>query len=134
MGNMSEIFEVIFGAYTWVQLFGFTWFLGIGYILYALNETSLRDKSSARTPKKWKWKFWIRDNWRRYLVTFLSTYVLFRFYSQLVGHQFTNYEALMLGLIGDGIGASAKKRLKTVQADRQKLMTNMPEEDNQDVG
>jgi len=130
---MNEIFEVIFGAYTWVQLFGFTWFLCIGYILYALNETSLRDKLSIKTPKKWNWKFWFRDNWRRYLVTLLSTYIFFRFYTEMVGHEFTYYEAVMMGMIGDGIGASTKKRLKSVQADREKLMANIPEE-NENIG
>jgi len=119
---MSEIFEVIFGAYTWVQIFGFTWFLAIGYIIYGLNETSSRDKLSTKTPKKWKWLFWIKDNWRRYLVTFLSTYVMFRFYVEFAGHEFTNFEALMMGLIGDGIGATAKKKIKKVKADREKLM------------
>lgn len=119
---MSEIFEVIFGAYTWIQIFGFSWFLAIGYIIYGLNETSSRDKLGTKTPKKWNWRFWIRDNWRRYLVTFLSTYVMFRFYVEFVGHEFTYFEALMMGLIGDGIGATAKKKIKNVQANKEKLM------------
>jgi len=119
---MNEIFEIIFGAYTWIQIFGFTWFLGVGYLIYTLNEISLRDKLSSNTPKKWKWKFWLRDNWRRYLVTFLSTYIMFRFYVEFVGHEFTYFEALMMGMIGDGIGATAKKKIKNVQANREKLM------------
>lgn len=132
---MNEIFEIIFGAYTWLEIFGFTWFLIIGYVIYALNETTSRDVTSPRTPRKWKWKFWIRDNWRRYLVTFLSTYVLFRFYTQFVGHPLTNFEALMMGLIGDGIGATAKKRIKRVQANREKLMALEENQDkNENVG
>jgi len=119
---MNEIFEVIFGAYTWIQIFGFSWFLAIGYIIYGLNEASNRDKLSAKTPKKWKWRFWLKDNWRRYLVTFLSTYVMFRFYVEFVGHEFTYFEALMMGLIGDGIGATAKNKIKMVKANREKLM------------
>jgi len=119
---MSEIFEVIFGAYTWIQIFGFSWFLAIGYIIYGLNEASNRDKLGTKTPKKWKWRFWVHDNWRRYLVTFLSTYVMFRFYVEFVGHEFTYFEALMMGLIGDGIGATAKQKIKVVKANREKLM------------
>jgi hypothetical protein len=119
---MDAIFEVIFGAYTWIQIFGITWFLAIGYIIYGYNEATLRDKLSPKTPKKWKWRFWIKDNWRRYLVTFLSTYVFFRFYVQFVGHELTYFEALMMGLIGDGIGATAKKRINLVKANREKLM------------
>ena len=139
---MSEIFEVIFGAYTWIQIFGFTWFLLIGYLIYGFDETSTRDKLSTSTPRKWKWKFWFHDNWRRYLVTFLSTYVMFRFYVEFVGHEFTYFEALMMGLIGDGIGASAKKRINMVKANREKLMEaeriisgDTDDEDvNEDVG
>lgn len=119
---MNEIFEVIFGTYTQVQLFGYLWFLIIGYIIYSLNETTSRDIRSKATPRKWKWLFWIKDNWRRYLVTILSTYVMFRFYVEIVGHEFTNYEALMMGLIGDGIGATAKNRVAIVKANRKKLM------------
>ena len=119
---MDAIFEVIFGAYTWLQVFGFTWFFIIGYLIYGLNEASERDKLSTKTPKKWKWRFWFKDNWRRYLVTFLFTYVFFRFYVEFVGHEFTYFEALMVGLIGDGIGAKVKKRIKYVQANREKLM------------
>ena len=119
---MGELFEVIFGAYTWIQLFGFAWFLVIGYIIYGLTETSGRDIISANTPKKWSWKFWFNDNWRRYFVTLLSTYIMFRFYIEFVGHEFTYFEALMIGLIGDGTGATAKNRIKIVKADREKLM------------
>lgn len=119
---MDGIFQVIFCTYTWLQLFGFAWFLMIGYIIYGLNETSNRDKLGTATPKKWKWKFWIKDNWRRYLVTILTTYIMFRFYVEFVGHEFTNFEALMMGLIGDGIGATAKKRVAMVKANREKLM------------
>jgi len=119
---MSELFEIIFGAHTQVQLLGYLWFLLIGYIIYGLNETSSRDKLSVKTPKIWKWRFWVKDNWKRYLFTILSTYVMFRFYVEFVGHEFTNFEALMMGLIGDGIGATAKNRVAMVKADREKLM------------
>ena len=133
---MNEIFEVIFGVYTWVQLFGFAWFFLIGYVIYGLNETSNRDKLSGNTPKKWNWKFWFRDNWRRYLTSILSTYIFFRFYIEFVGHEFTYFEALMMGLIGDGVGATAKNRIKKVQADRKKLMKaeEIINEDNQELG
>jgi hypothetical protein len=115
---MNEFFEIIFGTHTSVQIFGFAWFLMIGYVIYGLNETNNRDKLSVKTPIKWSWMFWFKDNWRRYLVTFLSTYVIFRFYVEFVGHELTNFEALMLGLIGDGIGATVKKKFKNVQANR----------------
>ena len=112
MGDISsQIIKEIFGNYSFIQLFGFSWFLMIGYVIYALNETTLRDVNSIRTPIKWSWKFWYKDNWKRYLVTILSTYILFRFYVQFVGNPLTDFEALMIGLVGDGIGATAKRRI-----------------------
>ena len=54
---------------------------------------------------------------------------MFRFYVEFVGHEFTYFEALMMGMIGDGIGATAKKRIKQVQIDREKLMANMDDEE-----
>jgi len=133
---MNEIFQVIFGNYTGIEIFGYLWFLMIGYVIYALNEVSNRDKLSTKTPRKWKWRFWVSDNWRRYLVTILSTYIFFRFYVEFVGHELTNFEALMMGLIGDGIGASAKHKINKVKADREKLMRaeQIIENNNEEIG
>jgi hypothetical protein len=119
---MGEILKIIFGDYTFIQLFGFFWFLMIGYIIYGLNESNGRNVQSSNTPIKWNWKFWFYDNWRRYLATILTTYVFFRFYIEFVGHPLTNFETLMIGLIGDGIGASLKAKVKAISADRKKLM------------
>ena len=69
---MNEIFKIIFGDYTLVQLFGYFWFFIIGYIIYTLTEVIGRDKSGINTPAKWNFKFWFKDNWRRYLVTFFE--------------------------------------------------------------
>jgi len=126
---MEEIFKVIFGDYTWIELFGYAWFLIIGYIIYGLTETTGRDVQSTHTPKQWHWKFWLKDNIKRYITTILFTYIFFRFYIEFVGHPLTNFEALMMGLIGDGVGATAKKRVKAVKADREKLMNQFKDDD-----
>lgn len=119
---MNEILKIIFDDYTFVQLFGYMWFFIIGYVIYALTEVIGRDKSGINTPAKWNFKFWFKDNWRRYLVTFLSTYIYFRFYIQFVGHPLANFDAFTIGLIGDGIGALLKSKVKLFSADRKKLM------------
>ena len=119
---MKEFIEIVFGDYSTAQLFGFVWFFLIGYILYGLTEVTGRNVESPNTPKKWSWKFWFKDNMKRYVVTILTTYILFRFYVEFSGHEFGNFDALTLGLIGDGIGATAKKRIKKVMVDRKKIM------------
>lgn len=118
----TNFINVIFGNYTFGELFGFVWFFLIGIVIYGLNETTKRDVKSQHTPQKWCWNFWWRDNWRRYLTTILSTYILFRFYMEFVGHPLSNFEALLMGLVGDGIGATAKKRLNVVAANRKRLL------------
>ena len=119
---MREFILHIFGDYTTIQLISFIWFFIVGYIVYGLTEATGRDVMSKSTPQKWSWKFWFKDNWKRYLVTILSTYIMFRFYVELSGHVFSDFEALMLGLIGDGIGKTMKDRVKIVSANREMLM------------
>lgn len=126
---MSEFFDIIFGiGFTTPQLMAYLFFFIIGYIIYGLNETSARDKSSSRTPEKWSWKFWFKDNLRRYFTTLLCSYVLFRFYTDMSGHPFGYFDALSLGLIGDGIAATLKKRMKVVGGNRDNLTTKIKEE------
>ncbi|HPC09448.1 MAG TPA: hypothetical protein PLN85_00040 [archaeon] len=125
---MKELIRVLFGDYTWIQLFGYGWFFLVGYFLYSLVETTGRDIHSKNTPKKWNWKFWFYDNWKRYLSTFLSTYILFRFYNEVSGHEFGYFDAVSLGLIGDGIGATLKRRTKSIGADRKKLLDELSKE------
>jgi hypothetical protein len=125
---MKEFFEIIFGTYTWVQLLAYAWFFIIGYIIYGLIETTGRDKLSSKTPKKWSWKFWFQDNWRRYLLTILCSYVFFRFYTELNGHPFGNFDAITLGLLGDGAATVIKKRVKAINADREELTTKIKKE------
>lgn len=119
---MGEFFTIIFGDYTWIQLLGFLWFFIIGYIAYGLIETSGRDVNGSNTPKKWSWKFWLKDNLKRYLTTLLVSYIFFRFSDKLSGHPFEYFDAVTLGLLGDGAAAILKKRIKWYITDREKLM------------
>lgn len=127
---MGELFEIIFGeGITIYNLLGYAWFFAIGYIIYGLAETTGRDKLSNATPMKWSWNFWVKDNWRRYLITVLTTYVLFRFYNEINGHPFSNFDAVTMGMIGDGIAATVKKRVLNLNDSRKKIMTNINEDE-----
>jgi hypothetical protein len=120
--RMNEFLKTVFGEYSTVQLLGYLWFFVIGYIIYFLTEVSGRDVQSSHTPIKWSWKFWFFDNWRRYLATILCTYILFRFYIEINGHPFGNFDAVTLGLLGDGIAATVKRRIGGIGGDRDELM------------
>lgn len=125
---MEEIFLRIFGNYTTVDLLSYAWFIFIGYAINALIETTGRDVKSNNTPRKWSWKFWTNDNWRRYIVTILSTYVLFRFNSEFNGDAITDFDAFVMGVLGDGIAATAKKRINALKPNRDKLKKEIEED------
>jgi len=122
--DTKELSEILLGGVTITQMIGYVWFFIIGYFIYGLTETSGRDIKSKNTPEKWSWKFWFLDNWRRYITTFLCTYVLFRFYTELSGHPFGYFDAVTLGLIGDGIAATMKKRINGIGNDGLRNKTN----------
>lgn len=122
---MEELIKIIFGDFTGVQLLGYLWFFIVGYLIYFLTEISGRDVNSTHTPKKWSWKFLFYDNWRRYLTTILCTYILFRFYTEISGRPFENIDAVTLGMIGDGIAATVKKRVKSIGGNRDELTTKI---------
>jgi len=126
---MSEFFTILFGEYSTAQLLAFVVFFIVGYVIYGLTETTGRDIASQSTPRKWSWKFWFQDNWKRYLTTILCTFILFRFYSELSGHPFGNFDAVTFGMIGDGVAATIKNRVKGIGADREKIMANMTDEE-----
>ena len=128
---MNEFINIIFGEFTLLELFAYMWFFCIGYIIYGLTETTGRNVKSKHTPKKWSWKFWFFDNWKRYITTILCTYILFRFYTEISGHPFGYFDAAMLGLIGDGIGATIKNRIKGFTGNREEIMrkVNVDEDD-----
>ncbi len=119
---MKEFIDIITGNYNLAILLGFAWFFFIGYIINALIEVSGRDKESKHTPKYWNWKFWFHDNWKRYLLTILVTYIFFIFYNEISGHPFGNVDALTLGLLGDAAAAKIKSRFNIFMADREKLL------------
>ena len=121
---------MLFGDFTSVQLFGYLWFFIIGYIIYGLTEVSGRDVQSTATPVKFSWKFWFLDNWRRYVTTLLCTYILFRFYTEVNGTAFTYFDAVTLGLVGDGIAATVKKRIASISADKRPALTAQINQEN----
>lgn len=128
----NEIFLIVFGNVTLLQLFGYMWFFLIGYVIYGLGETTGRNIESRDTPREWNWKFWFLDNWRRYLSTILYTYILFRFNAEISGtmQDFSYFDAVTLGLVGDGISATIKRRVDSTTEDRKQLMMKLKKEND----
>ena len=131
---MGVFFKIIFGDFTWLQLFAYAWFFVIGYLIYGLTEVTGRDIASPNTPKKWSWKFWFYDNWRRDLTTLLCSYVFFRFYNEISGHPFGYIDAVTLGMIGDGVAVTIKERVKGFGAANRDELTLKIKKENGEIG
>ena len=80
----------------------FAWALIGAYILVQFNINS-RDPNSVRTPVKFSWKFWIKDNLRRVVFNGVLIIVTLRFSKEITGKELNEFWALVIGLSSDGL-------------------------------
>jgi hypothetical protein len=119
---MKDLLTAMFGTYSGSQMLGYLWFFIIGYIIYGLNETTGRDIESSNTPRKWNWKFFWKDNIKRYVLTLLTTYIIFRFYTNLSNQPLDYFNCFLIGYIGDSASKYLKDRVGFIQSNREELM------------
>ncbi len=119
---MKELVNILFGGLTLYSFIGYFIWAMIGAFVYSTLEMSERDVKSKKTPEKFSLKFWIMDNWRRWVTTLLFIFILFRFYSELTGQQLVEFTAFLTGFGSDGISGFTKKKLHLIQADRERLI------------
>lgn len=119
---MEKLSEMLFGNYDLWDLLGFSIFFALGVFLYSYLEVENRDKKSLNTPEEWSWKFWIKDNWRRYLGSIVVIYIIFRFFIELTGQELNEFTALMMGFTGDGLVGMKKKSIGILKKNREKFM------------
>ena len=129
---MSEFLEIIFGQLSAAYVAGMMVWAGIGFVIYNFLEVNERDVLGEKTPKKFKWGFYLIDNWKRIIGTILLVFVQFRFFEQLSGGQeLTPYVALVMGMSSDAISSFGKKSTTFMQADRKKLLETYGEHDDE---
>ena len=58
-----------------------------GFVVYKAITGIKRDRVSHRTPAKFDWKFWFKDNAIEAAQSFVIVLAIIRFYSEIV-HQF----------------------------------------------
>jgi len=119
---MEELYKMIFGEYTIWQTLGFYFFMLVGVGAYGVMEVQNRDLDSLKTPKKFSWKFWYKDNLKRYAATIIFLYVQFRFFKELTGTELSEYASFLLGFSSDGIVGMQKKTTKFLSSDREKII------------
>ena len=119
---MEKLWLMLFGGYDIWELIGYSVFFVLGMFLYSYLEVENRNKLSNNTPKKFSWKFFYKDNLKRYFASVLLVYVLFRFFIEMTGQELNEFTAMLMGFTGDGVIGMKKKSIKGLNTNRDKLM------------
>jgi hypothetical protein len=116
---MEELKEILLGDLTLPRFIGYFILFLIGVAYYSVTEVSNRNVDSANTPKKFSWKFFIKDNWKRYIAVIIVIYATIVFYPNLSdGQQLTPFTAFMLGVSIDVVIGSNKKKISVLRSER----------------
>ncbi|MDR2038972.1 MAG: hypothetical protein LBQ60_13700 [Bacteroidales bacterium] len=78
-------------------------FVGIGVMLTLLLDISQRDKESPRTPRRWSWPFFWRDNMLRFILNLLVAVALIRFWPDIKGEEISMFYCFCTGLCFDSL-------------------------------
>lgn len=77
-------YNYISGGMTQQHLLAALSFAALGWLLYKCITAARRDRGSHRTPVKWSWKFWLKDNWKEALLHALIMFAMVRFASEIL--------------------------------------------------
>jgi hypothetical protein len=119
---MNDFWISVFGEYTLGQTLSMFFFFIIGLTLYQLQEVKQRNVESKRTPKKFNLWFLLKDNVKRFFLAILLIYIQFRFFKELTGQELTEFTALLVGYMGNGIADFSKRNVKGLQGKRNGLI------------
>lgn len=88
-------------------------FAGIGIIIRSVLRARKGVKRNGRTPKKFRWSFWLRDNLLSKVTSALGTvaivFIGIRFSKDIMGYELTMFASLLVGLSVDYIAEKIKK-------------------------
>ena len=107
---MNEIKLSLLGSQSCAAFAALVFFALIGLALSGLLQTTKRNVTSAATPVQFSWKFFLRDNWRRWLTAALLIYVALRFTPELFGMQISTFWALAIGFSLDKVAQFIKDK------------------------
>jgi hypothetical protein len=100
---MQKLMQALLGGQdVWTFLGYVAWALIGAFIMVQIHANS-RDPKSQRTPVKFSWAFWLRDNGRRALFSLVLIMVAIRFSPEIFGKEINHFWALIIGLSSDGL-------------------------------
>jgi len=87
-------YNYISGGMTPSHLLAALSFAACGWFVYKAVTAATRKKSSKRTPVKWDWKFWIRDNWKEAIQHAVIMFALVRFAAEILAKSGVDSEVI----------------------------------------
>ena len=121
---MEDFIYSITGGITLWRFVSYIFFAGVGALLNVLMDVDQRDVQSEATPKRFSYKFFLADNYKRIFATIILIYVVIRFSTELNGQPISEFMALMLGLNIDRLTGWAKKKFEVLKVERDKFYEN----------
>ncbi len=83
-------YNYISGGMTPSHLMAALSFAAMGWLSYKVVTGATRVKHSIRTPVKWSWKFWVKDNWKEAVTHAVIMFILVRFASEILAKTIPN--------------------------------------------
>lgn len=78
-------------------------YLLVGIFMASVINTTRREPKSDRTPYRFSWRFFVKDNWKRWAKSVAFGVIAMRFSQELFNQQLTVYLAFMIGLGIDAV-------------------------------
>jgi hypothetical protein len=100
---VSDFTSYLAGSLTLPHFLAGMLFVGLGLLLTLLLDVSRRDGDSPRTPRRWSWRFFWRDNMLRFVLNLLVAVALIRFWPDIKGEEIGMFHCFCIGLCFDSL-------------------------------
>lgn len=106
---MKEFFSIILEGIQPVYFWVYYFMAFLGMITYLIIDLWNRNIVSERTPVRFDWKFWIKDNYLRVILTMILSPIVIILFQELIGTGITMIGAFTVGLSMDVVISQIKK-------------------------
>jgi len=106
---MKEFISIILDGITPVMFWVYYFFAFLGIVAYLIIDLWNRNEESERTPLVFDWKFWVKDNWLRVVLTLVLSPIVIILFQEITEAGITIWGAFTLGLSMDVIIAQLQK-------------------------
>lgn len=113
--NKTEFQSMVLNGMSLTAFAAYIFYGVLGMICNIVSDIIRRDKSSPNSPAGFSWSYWWKDNWRRFMFSFLCLPLGIIFCNDLLSIDVTIYTAFTIGLGADHL-IELLKRKKLVKS------------------